>query len=109
MRDGFPQAARDAHRDCRRWESLMIPFLDLKAQYRSIGTELEAVALDVLRSGEYVQGRHVAAFEENFAAFCGAEHAVAVNTGTSALHLALLAIGSEPYDARIAVPMTFAA
>ena len=67
----------------------MIPFLDLKAQYRTIGPALDGIVLDVLRSGDYVQGRHVAAFEENFAAFCGARHAIAVNTGTSALHLAL--------------------
>ncbi len=74
----------------------MIPFLDLKAQYHSIAAELEPAVLEVLRSGGYVQGRRVAEFERNFAAFCGAKHAVAVNTGTSALHLALLAMGIGP-------------
>ena len=87
----------------------MIPFLDLKAQYRTIGPELDGIVLDVLRSGDYVQGRHVAAFEENFAAFCGARHAIAVNTGTSALHLALLALGVGAGDEVITVPMTFVA
>ena len=87
----------------------MIPFLDLKAQYRTIGPELDGIVLDVLRSGDYVQGRHVAAFEENFAAFCGARHTIAVNTGTSALHLALLALGVGAGDEVITVPMTFVA
>ena len=87
----------------------MIQFLDLKAQYASIGTEVETIVLDVLRSGAYVQGSHVAAFEENFATFCGAKHAAAVNSGTSALHLALLALGIRPGDEVIKVPMTFVA
>jgi dTDP-4-amino-4,6-dideoxygalactose transaminase len=87
----------------------VIPFLDLKAQYESIATEVEPAVLEVLRSGGYVQGRRVAEFERNFAAFCGAEHAVAVNTGTSALHLALLAMGIGPGDEVITVPMTFVA
>lgn len=87
----------------------MIKFLDLKAQYLGIGAEVDAIVLDLLRSGEYVQGRHVTAFEENFAAFCGAKYAAAVNTGTSALHVALLAIGIKPGDEVITVPMTFVA
>lgn len=87
----------------------MIPFLDLSAQYASIASEVEPVVLEVLRSGGYVQGRRVAAFERNFATFCGTEHAVAVNTGTSALHLALLALGVGQGDEVITVPMTFVA
>ena len=54
-------------------------------------------------------GSEVAAFEEEFAAFCGAQHGVAVNTGTSALHLALLAAGVGPGDEVITVPCTFVA
>ena len=72
----------------------MIPFLDLQAQYQGIASELDAAVLDVLRGGEYVLGRRVAQFEESFAAYCGASEAVALNSGTSALHLALLAVGS---------------
>jgi dTDP-4-amino-4,6-dideoxygalactose transaminase len=49
----------------------MIPFLDLQAQYRGIGPELEAAALEVLRRGEYILGSRVTAFEANFAAYCG--------------------------------------
>ncbi len=87
----------------------MIPLLDLKRQYASIEPELEAAALAVLQSGEYVLGRRVAHFEEEFAAYCGVKEAVALNTGTSALHLALLAAGVGPGDEVITVPMTFVA
>lgn len=87
----------------------MIPFLDLHAQYKAIGGELEAAAVAVMRRGEFVLGPSVAAFEENFAAYCGARHCVAVNTGTSALHLAMLALGIGAGDEVITVPMTFVA
>jgi dTDP-4-amino-4,6-dideoxygalactose transaminase len=87
----------------------VIPFLDLKAQYRAIGAELNAAAIGVLESGQYVLGPQVAAFETAFARYCGAAHAVGVSTGTSALHLALLAAGVQPGDEVITVPMTFVA
>jgi len=87
----------------------MIPFLDLKAQYDTVGPEIEAAVLAVLRRGDYILGKSVAEFEERFAAFCGAKEAVAVNTGTSALHLALLAAGIGPGDEVVTVPMTFVA
>jgi len=87
----------------------MIPLVDLKAQYRTIRTELEPAVLKVLESGGYILGPEVAAFEEEFAAYCGASHAVAVNTGTSALHLALLAAGVQPGDDVITTPFTFVA
>ena len=87
----------------------MIPFLDLKAQYLSIGEELEAAVLQALASTQYALGSEVAAFEGEFAAFCGAEFAIAVNSGTSALHVALLAAGVEPGDEVITVASTFVA
>jgi dTDP-4-amino-4,6-dideoxygalactose transaminase len=87
----------------------MIPYLDLKAQYRSVATELEPAVLEVLRSCEYVLGAAVKKFEEEFATYCGAEHAIALNSGTSALHLALLALGIGPGDEVITTPMTFVA
>ncbi len=87
----------------------MIPFLDLKAQYETVGRDVEAAVVDVLRSGEYVLGPRVAAFEHDFAAWCGAEQAIAVSSGTAALHLALLAAGIGPGDEVITVPMTFVA
>ena len=87
----------------------MIPFVDLKSQYRSIKEEVDTAVARVLESGQFVLGPEVAAFEEEFAAYCGARHGVAVNSGTSALHLALLAAGVGPGDEVITVSFTFVA
>jgi dTDP-4-amino-4,6-dideoxygalactose transaminase len=87
----------------------MIPLLDLQAQYQGIKQEIDAAVLGVLASGQYVLGEEVAAFEREFAAYCGARHAIAVSTGTSALHLSLLAAGVGAGDEVITVPMTFVA
>ena len=87
----------------------MIQFLDLKAQYKSIKQEIDHAVLAVLESSQFVLGPEVAAFEKDFAAFGGAAHGIAVNTGTSALHLALLAAGVGPGDEVLTVPFTFVA
>jgi dTDP-4-amino-4,6-dideoxygalactose transaminase len=87
----------------------MIPFLDLKAQYKSIKPEIDSAVLRVLDSTQFVLGEHVAAFEREFASYSGARHGIAVNSGTSALHLALLAAGVGPGDEVITVPFTFVA
>lgn len=87
----------------------MVPFLDLKAQYRSIKAEIDAAVLRVLASAEFALGSEVAAFEQRFADYCGAKHCVALNSGTSALHLAMLAAGIGPGDEVISVPFTFVA
>ena len=87
----------------------MIPFVDLKAQYASIKDEVNAAIAGVLESCQFTLGSEVAAFESEFAAYCHARHAVGVNTGTSALHLALLAAGVGPGDEVITVPFTFVA
>src|SRR5262249_41715902 len=71
----------------------MIPFLDLKAQHRALKGELMEAASRVLDSCAFALGEEVAAFEEEFAAYCQVKYAAGVNTGTSALHLALLAAG----------------
>ncbi|CNE15161.1 putative PLP-dependent enzyme possibly involved in cell wall biogenesis [Mycobacterium tuberculosis] len=70
--------------------------------------EIEA-AVRVLRSGRVVQGPEVAAFEEEFAEVVAGRHCVAVNSGTSALHLALMALGIGPGDEVIVPSFTFAA
>jgi len=87
----------------------MIPLLDLGAQYQQVGAELETAVLQVLRSGRYILGEPVAQFERDFADYCGTRHAVAVNSGTSALHLALLAAGIGRGDEVITTPFTFVA
>lgn len=87
----------------------MIPFLDLKAQHRQIKQEVDAAVSRVMDSAQFVLGPDVAAFEERFADYCNVKHCVALNTGTSALHLALLATGIGPGDEVITVSMTFVA
>src|SRR6185437_12339922 len=87
----------------------MIPFLDLKAQHRALKAELMEAAGRVLDSCQFALGSEVAAFEEEFAAYVGAKFAAGVNTGTSALHLALLAAGIGPGDEVITVSHTFMA
>jgi dTDP-4-amino-4,6-dideoxygalactose transaminase len=87
----------------------LIPFLDLKAQYLQMKPEIDAAVLRAIDSTQYVQGPEVAAFEKRFAPYCGVEHCLAVNTGTSALHLALLAAGVGAGDEVITVSLTFVA
>jgi dTDP-4-amino-4,6-dideoxygalactose transaminase len=85
----------------------MIPYANLKAQYLSIKPEIDQAVSSVLESSQFILGKFVADFEADFAAFCGVPHAVGVNSGTSALHLALLAAGVGPGDEVITVPFTF--
>jgi dTDP-4-amino-4,6-dideoxygalactose transaminase len=87
----------------------MIPFLDLQAQYASIKTDIQEAVNKVFETGQFVLGDEVAAFESEFAHYVGADQGIAVNTGTSALHLALLAAGVGPGDEVITVPFTFVA
>jgi len=87
----------------------MVPFLNLKAQYVEIRDEVNAAVMGVIDSGQFVLGAEVKAFEEAFAAYCQAEHCVALNSGTSALHMALLALDIGPGDEVITVSSTFIA
>jgi dTDP-4-amino-4,6-dideoxygalactose transaminase len=87
----------------------MIPFLDLRAQYKQMKPEIDAAVARVIDNAQYVLGPEVAAFEERFADYCSSRHCTAVNSGTSALHLALLAAGIGPGDEVITVSMTFVA
>src|SRR5450631_4727775 len=86
-----------------------IPLLDLKAQYHGIKPEIDAAIAGVLESSQFVLGAEVAAFEEEFATYCGTSECIALNSGTSALHLAFLAAGVGPGDEVITVPFTFIA
>lgn len=87
----------------------MIRFLDLKAQYQTIKSDIDAAVMGVLGSGVFVLGAEVEAFESEFAAYCGVTEAIAVNSGTSALHLALLSVGVGAGDEVITTPFTFVA
>lgn len=86
-----------------------IPFLDLKAQYRSIKSEILPAVNKVLDNCTFTLGEEVAAFEREFSAYQNAGFGIAVNTGTSALHLALLSAGIGPGDEVITVSFTFVA
>ncbi len=86
-----------------------VPSIDLKAQYKTIKPEIDAAIAGVLESCQFVLGPEVAAFEKEFAAYCGTTECIALNSGTSALHLALLAAGVGPGDEVITVPFTFVA
>ena len=87
----------------------MIPFVDLKAQYVSIKEEVNAAIQGVLDTCQFTLGSEVVAFEKEFAAYSQAKHGMGVNTGTSALHLSLLAADIGPGDEVITVPFTFVA
>ncbi len=88
---------------------MTIPLVDLKAQYLSIKDEIDAAIQRVVDSTSFILGPDVRAFEEEFARFCGVQHAVGVDSGTAALHLAFLACGIGPGDEVITTPHTFIA
>lgn len=84
----------------------MIPPFDLKRQYESIQDEVDRAVARVLDKGYFILGEEVAAFEREFASYCGVAHAVGVGSGTEALHLALAACGVGPGDEVITVSHT---
>jgi dTDP-4-amino-4,6-dideoxygalactose transaminase len=86
-----------------------VPFLDLSKQFAQIREDVLARLGAVCHSGRFVLGPEVEEFERSFARYCEAGFCVAVNSGTSALHLALLALGVRPGDEVVTTPMTFVA
>ncbi|RYD18886.1 MAG: DegT/DnrJ/EryC1/StrS family aminotransferase [Verrucomicrobiaceae bacterium] len=88
---------------------MKVPFLNLRAHHEPIREEILRAVAAVLDAGEFAGGPFVEAFEQDFAAFCGTRHAVAVGSGTDALWLALVAAGVGPGDEVITVPMSFIA
>jgi dTDP-4-amino-4,6-dideoxygalactose transaminase len=88
---------------------MKVPFLDLKAQYATIKDEIAAALQQVLDNTAFAGGPFVAAFEKDFAAYCGTKHAVGVGNGTEALWMALIALGVGAGDEVITVPDTFIA
>ncbi len=87
----------------------MIPLCDLKAQYESLKSEVDAAMTGVAASGHYILGEHVKQFEQEIARALGCEYAIGVANGTDALHLALRALGIGPGDEVITTPFTFVA
>lgn len=87
----------------------MIPFLDLRAGYDELRPDIDAAISRVLDSGMYILGEEVAAFEREYAAYCGCKHAIGVANGLDALHLALRAMGVGPGDEVIVPSNTYIA
>lgn len=86
-----------------------IPFVDLKSQYRSIENEVNAAITDVLENTDFILGRAVGQFEEEFAAYCNTTYAIGVDSGYSALELILRAYDIGPGDEVITAANTFVA
>ncbi len=84
-------------------------YFDLKAQYQSIKPEIDEAIQRVVDRQSFIQGEEVAQFEKEWAKYIGTDYCVAVNSGTSALHLSLLALGIGKGDEVITVPNTFIA
>jgi dTDP-4-amino-4,6-dideoxygalactose transaminase len=86
---------------------MQVPFLDLKAQNRSIWPELQAALAPVMAEAQFILGPAVERFEKHFAEYLGVRYCVGLNNGTSALHMALLACGIGPGDEVITTPHTW--
>ena len=84
-----------------------IPMVDTAAEYRALKTEIDSAVGRVLASGRYVLGPEGEALERELGAYVGAPHAVGCNSGTDALHLALVAAGIGPGDEVVLPAFTF--
>jgi dTDP-4-amino-4,6-dideoxygalactose transaminase len=89
--------------------STRIPLVDVAASHRGLGDELPRAIQRVLESGRFIQGGETRRFEEGFASYCETKEAIAVDSGTAALHLALIACGLKPGDEVLTTPFTFIA
>jgi dTDP-4-amino-4,6-dideoxygalactose transaminase len=89
--------------------SQSIPYLDLPAQLRPLRKEIDAVIAKTIDNCSFCLGPDVAQFEQDFARYCGAKHALGFNSGTSALHVAMLLLNVKPGDEVISTPHTFVA
>jgi dTDP-4-amino-4,6-dideoxygalactose transaminase len=94
---------------CDVVQSVAVPFLDLQQQYRNLAQGLNEAIQGVLTSANYIQGPRVADFERAFAEYCGVKEAIAVDSGTAALHLTLVALDIGPGDEVVVPTNTFIA
>lgn len=88
---------------------MRVPFVDLRAQYQTIKQDIDAAIGAVIEDTAFIGGKHVETFEKLFADYCGCRYCVGVSSGTSALHLALVALGVGPGDEVITAANTFIA
>ena len=88
---------------------MTVPFLDLKAAYRELQSQFDAAYRRIMKSGRFILGREIEAFEEEFARYCGAKYCIGVGNGLDALHLILRGYGIGPGDEVIVPAHTFIA
>src|SRR2546425_10308451 len=88
---------------------MRVPFADLSRQHQALRKDIEAAIAGVIDRSSFIMGPEVAAFEDEFATFCGAGEAIGVANGTDALILALKALGIGPGDEVGPVPNSFIA
>ncbi|HEX7655046.1 MAG TPA: DegT/DnrJ/EryC1/StrS family aminotransferase, partial [Verrucomicrobiae bacterium] len=86
-----------------------VPYLDLKAQIKPLRAEIDAAIAKAIDNCSFCLGPDVAQFEKDFAQYCGVEHCVAFNSGTSAEHVGLMLLGVQAGDEVITTPYTFVA
>src|SRR3954469_1274964 len=86
-----------------------VPYLDLRAQIKPLRAEIDAAIARSLDNCSFCLGPDVVQFEKDFAKFCHARHSVACNSGTSALHIAMLLLDIGPGDEVLTTPATFVA
>ena len=86
---------------------MKVNILDLTRQYEIIQDKVEQAVCQQMRSGMYIGGKAVTDFEEKFANYIGVKYAIAVNSGTDALVIALKALGVKEGDEVITTPFTF--
>lgn len=86
---------------------MQVKILDLQRQYQKIKEEVESAVCRQMQSGQYIMGKAVMDFEKSFAEYIGVKHAIAVNSGTDALIIALRATGIRPGNEVITTPFTF--
>jgi len=89
--------------------NIKVPYLDLPAQMKPLRKEIDAAIARTLDNCSFCLGPDVVQFEKNFAKFCGADYCIAYNSGTSALHIALMLLNVGPGDEVITTPTTFVA
>ncbi len=84
-----------------------VPLLDLSCQNQPLESEIMGAMMRVVRSGKFIMGPEVPAFEEAVARYCGVPHAIGVSSGTDALLAALMALDLKPGDGVITSPFPF--
>jgi dTDP-4-amino-4,6-dideoxygalactose transaminase len=89
--------------------SIRIPLMNLKLQTQSMRDDILSAFKEILDNTSFCLGPEVEAFEREFAAYCGTTYGVGMNSGTSALHAALSALGVGPGDEVVTTPFTFVA